>query len=223
MRHRILTVAFLVAATAGVAHAKRVPLPPAPSPVQVTSASPLLGDYITARGAGLTACAGRATAPISARVAISWNRAGRTQSVVVRGGSARFRRCATTMLRGVFPQVSARGRAQAMIVVTTADATSSTPSASALDTCVADADCTIYFRTSGCVPADPLPVATTSLAAAKVRFPLRMLACGMGGPQYDKLRSANEHRYSTRCVQRTCTLIDHGVQDTDPLDGLRVK
>ena len=40
----------------------------------------------------------------------------------------------------------------------------------ALDTCKVDSDCTVYFRTSACIPGDPMAVATAKLALARKTF-----------------------------------------------------
>ena len=80
--------------------------------------------------------------------------------------------------------------------------------------CRVDADCTVYFRTQACFPADPIGVATAQLAAARRLMPQRHEACGMGGPDYERRRMANEGRYVARCEQQRCAVTDRGPQRT---------
>ena len=76
--------------------------------------------------------------------------------------------------------------------------------------CQVDADCTVYFRTHGCFPGDPIGVATAKLDVARRLLPERFEACGMGGSDYERRRLANEGRYVARCDQARCAVIDRG-------------
>jgi len=92
----------------------------------------------------------------------------------------------------------------------------------ALAACQVDTDCTIYFRTSACVPTDPIAVATAQLDRARALFPPKRIECGMGGPQYERLRRQNDGRWSTSCVAARCELREHAVDPDGPLGGQRV-
>ena len=80
--------------------------------------------------------------------------------------------------------------------------------------CRVDADCTVYFRTQACFPADPIGVATAKLDVARRLLPVRHEACGMGGPDYERRRMENEGRYAARCDQQRCAVTDRGPQRT---------
>lgn len=80
--------------------------------------------------------------------------------------------------------------------------------------CRVDADCTVYFRTQACFPADPVAVATARLDDARRLLPVRFEACGMGGPDYERRRQANEGRYGARCEQQRCAVTDRGPRRT---------
>ena len=66
-------------------------------------------------------------------------------------------------LRGQIPGVSGRASARAKLVIDRkrlGAAPRSDDGPAALAACQVDTDCTIYFRTSACVPTDPIAVAT---------------------------------------------------------------
>ena len=217
MRHIALASVFLVGLTA-TASAKRVYVPPAPSVTLVRSTSVALVEHIERNDAALVACAANERrAALSVRVSARWDNAGRTRSVSVQGGSARFNRCASTALRGML-SVRARGTGNALIKVPRptklVPAPAPAPKPVAIDSCQADSDCTLYFRTQSCIPGDPMAVNTNQLAAARTKFPMKHDACGMGGPSYDRLRESFEGRYHAQCVRQTCVVHDAGPQQT---------
>ena len=80
--------------------------------------------------------------------------------------------------------------------------------------CRVDADCTVYFRHEGCFFGDPVGVAVARLADARRLLPVRRDACGMGGPDYERRRLANEGRYSARCERQRCAVVDRGPRPT---------
>lgn len=88
----------------------------------------------------------------------------------------------------------------------------------ALDTCTVAADCTIYFRSQGCFPGDPLAINTRSAARARTMFPPKREECAMGGPQWEKQMRMNERRWSTTCEAHRCVVHDAGLHD--PLEEL---
>lgn len=92
--------------------------------------------------------------------------------------------------------------------------TTTTASATDFTSCRADDDCTLYFRLLACTPGDPLAVNKRGLDAARAAYPVKNLACGMGGPQYEQLRASNEGRYSATCVKNRCELRDSGPKPT---------
>lgn len=227
MPRTLALAAVALAALTSTAAAKRMPPPPKPGPVTITSSSRPLTDYLAAHEAALIACAKRERgATIKATVLARWDDDGALGVVRVGGGTARFGRCATAALRGQLPGITTRASARAKLVIDR-KRLGATPrpddGLAALATCQVDSDCTIYFRTAGCVPSDPIAVATAQLDAARAKFPLKLLACGMGGPQYDRLRRQNEGRWSTSCVAARCELREHPIapgDPRDPLDGL---
>ena len=222
MPRTLALAAVALAALTATAAAKRMP-PPPPGPVTITSSSRPLADYLAAHEAALIACAKRERgAVLKVTVLVRWADDGTTGAVRVGGSTARFGRCATAALRGQVPGASSRTTARAKLVIDRkrlGAAPRPDDGLAALATCQVDSDCTIYFRTSACVPSDPIAVATTQLDAARAKFPLKLLACGMGGPQYDRLRRQNEGRWSTSCVAARCGLIEHAITPGDPLTG----
>ena len=88
------------------------------------------------------------------------------------------------------------------------------PASVDLYACQVDADCTVYFRHDGCFPGDPVGVAVARLADARRLIPVRRDACGMGGPDYERRRLANEGRYSARCERQRCAVVDRGPRRT---------
>lgn len=211
-------------APTSVAHAEPAPL----APIAVTSASAPLTHHIERRAYDMRACAqGERRAVITVKVTARWDRDGKTRAIVVRGGSARFNRCVTSLLGGWVADVAGRGSASARLEVhrlapppptvvppPTPDPHDplgrwTTPMPPGLDACATTADCTIYFRTLACVPSDPIAVAAGQLDLARATYPHRIEACGMGGPQYEALRRSNATRYSTTCEARRCVLHDH--------------
>lgn len=219
MRHIALASVVLVGLTA-TASAKRVYVPPAPTVTLVRSTSPALVEHLERNDAALVACAANERrAALSVRVSARWDATGRMRSVAVQGGSARFNRCASTALRGPIA-VTRRGNGNALIKVprpgkgTPAIPPTPTPAPKpvAMDSCQADTDCTLYFRTQSCIPGDPIAVNTSQLAAARTKYPMKHDPCGMGGPQYDDLRFSFEGRYHASCVQQTCVVHDAGPQ-----------
>ena len=220
---------------------KRLP----PSSLAVTSKSGPLARHIQRRAASLEACLASERRPtVKVVVRARWNRDGATLAVTATGGSARFNRCAAGMLRGWIADVAGRGSALARFTLTrpapvpppiiapgdplapTPDPVpiekpTPSPSTGALDACTTSDDCTIYFRTASCVASDPVAVNRGKLDLARKTYPLRHDPCGMGGPQYERLRRMNENRWSTTCEARRCVLHDAGLRDPmDPLDPL---
>ncbi|MBP8807713.1 MAG: hypothetical protein KBG48_30710 [Kofleriaceae bacterium] len=88
------------------------------------------------------------------------------------------------------------------------------PASVDLYACQVDAECTVYFRHDGCFPGDPVGVAVARLADARRLIPVRRDACGMGGPDYERRRLANEGRYSARCERQRCAVVDRGPRRT---------
>lgn len=224
MPRTLALAALALAALTSTAAAKRMPLPPA-SPVTITSTSRPLTDHLAAHEAALIACAKRERgATIKATVLARWADDGTLGVVRVGGGTARFGRCATAALRGQLAGVTGAASARAKLVIDRkrlGPAPRPDDGLAALATCQVDSDCTIYFRTSACVPADPIAVATAQLDAARAKFPVKREACGMGGPQYERLRRANDGRWTTSCVASRCGLIEHATTPGDPLSGQR--
>jgi len=226
MSRSLLLAALALAALTSTAAAKRMPPPPPqPSPVTITSTSRPLTDHLAAHEAALIACAKRERgATIKATVLVRWDDDGALGVVRVGGSTARFGRCAAAALRGQLPGVSARASARAKLVIDRkrlGPAPRPDDGSAALATCQADSDCTIYFRTSACVPSDPIAVATAQLDRARALFPVKREACGMGGPQYERLRRANDGRWTTSCVASRCELREHAVDPDGPLSGQR--
>ncbi len=224
MPRTLALAALALAALTSTAAAKRMPPPPA-SPVTITSTSRPLTDHLAAHEAALIACAKRERgATIKATVLARWADDGTLGVVRVGGGTARFGRCATAALRGQLAGVTGAASARAKLVIDRkrlGPAPRPDDGLAALATCQVDSDCTIYFRTSACVPADPIAVATAQLDAARAKFPVKREACGMGGPQYERLRRANDGRWTTSCVASRCGLIEHATTPGDPLSGQR--
>ncbi len=76
-------------------------------PVEVLRGNSVVSAHVVRRGEALQAClasAGRAL-QVEVHARIRWDRRGRARSIVLRGGSAEFRRCATDALRGRLPIV----------------------------------------------------------------------------------------------------------------------
>lgn len=225
MPRPLALAAVALAALTSTAAAKRMPPPPQPGPVTITSTSRPLTDHLAAHEAALIACAKRERgATIKATVLVRWDDDGALGVVRVGGSTARFGRCATAALRGQLAGVTARASARAKLVIDRkrlGAAAGPDDGVAALATCQVDSDCTIYFRTSACVPSDPIAVATAQLDAARAKFPVKREACGMGGPQYERLRRANDGRWTTSCVAARCGLIEHATTSGDPLSGQR--
>ncbi len=169
MRHIALASVVLVGLTA-TASAKRVYVPPAPTVTLVRSTSPALVEHLERNDAALVACAANERrAALSVRVSARWDATGRMRSVAVQGGSARFNRCASTALRGPIA-VTRRGNGNALIKVprpgkgTPAMPLTPTPAPKpvAMDSCQADTDCTLYFRTQRMLPPDTLSLISMS-------------------------------------------------------------
>ncbi|MBL8624354.1 MAG: hypothetical protein JNK64_23810 [Myxococcales bacterium] len=225
MPRTLALAAVALAALTTTAAAKRMPPPPPrPGPVTITSSSRPLTDYLTAHQAALIACAKRERgAVLKVTVLVRWDADGTTGAVRVGGATARFGRCATAALRGQIPGVSGRASARAKLAIDRkrlGPAPRLDDGPAALAACQVDSDCTIYFRTSACVPTDPIAVATSQLDAARAMFPLKRVDCGMGGPQYERLRQENAGRWSTSCVAARCELREHAVVPRDPRDPL---
>ncbi|MBK7075476.1 MAG: hypothetical protein IPH44_24615 [Myxococcales bacterium] len=223
MPRTLALAAVALAALTSTAAAKRMP-PPPPGPVTITSTSRPLTDHLAAHEAALIACAKRERgAVLKATVLVRWDADGTTGALRVGGSTARFGRCATAALRGQIPGVSGRASARAKLVIDRkrlGGAPRPDDGTAALAGCQVDSDCTIYFRTSACVPTDPIAVATSQLDRARALFPPKHIECAMGGPQYERLRRQNEGRWTASCVAARCELREHAIDPRDPLDGL---
>lgn len=214
---RVATLALAVTASLVTSAAARPRLQP-PQPLTVAGDNGILNHHLADHTDALIRCATAAGQPVvAAAVAVRWDRRARVKTASVRGGGRRFDRCAERALGGRIAGPTAAGSATATITVRTggldADA-GRTPAPSGLDACNLDSDCTVYFRRSACFPADPMAVAVGALAEARRSFPLKVEACAMGGPQYERRRLESEGRYRATCVDHRCTLHDDGPQTT---------
>jgi hypothetical protein len=209
LRLILLSAAFLVVAPrAASALVLREPT------VEVTKGNPVVTSHVVRNGDELVACAakGRAGA-VKARVAIRWDRRGKARSIVVKGGTMAFRRCAKEALAGTLPITKRRaGSGSASFVVRKPAAAPAKPAAPDLQACQVDSDCTIHYQLHACVVGDPIAVNKTDSAAVYKTYPVRRLDCGMGGPQYDELRRSVENRWSARCEASRCVVHDAGSQ-----------
>ena len=91
-----------------------------------------------------------------------------------------------------------------------------TPAAPRMDpmfACQGDGDCTLIWLGRGCVRSDPKAVAKARQGEAQQKFSRGpRLACGIGGPDYEKQVRAVERRYGVTCKAGQCTLVDRGEQ-----------
>ncbi len=221
MPRTLILAAVALAAMSTTAAAKR--MPPPPGPVTRTPSSRPLADHLTASEAAVVVCARRERgAVLQATVMVRWNADGTTGPLRVASANARFGRCLTTALRGQIPGGSGRASARARVVVDRKRLGGATGGgAAALTACKVDSDCMVWFRTSACVPTDPIAVASAQLAAVRVTYPVKRIECGMGGPQYDELLEANRGRWTTTCVAARCALHEHQTTTGGPLGGMR--
>jgi hypothetical protein len=91
------------------------------------------------------------------------------------------------------------------------------PAADAMFACAGDGDCTLVFLGRGCLPSDPVAVAKGHESQARQKLAKGPpLACGIGGPQYERDRRAIQARYGSACRARKCTLVDHGPRPSQP-------
>lgn len=228
---RLLPIACLTVLAASPAAAKPVRpidglLAPAPPALQVQQGPLIARVHVTGHADEIVACTrhSRATV-IRARVALRWDGQARIQRATVLGGNPLFNRCASRALRGTINGVDHRGAALVRFLVRKPDNKAPdtfavpppdpAPATAGLQTCQADTDCTLHFRSHGCVSGDPVAVNTSADRKAVLdAFPVRHDACAMGGPQYEQLRMSNEGRYSAACEQSRCVARDHGPQKT---------
>ena len=212
--------------------------PPPPPPVEITGGHPVVSAHVARNAAALSACAVHSRTPlVKARVRVTWDAKGRAKTVFVGGSTAAFGRCARTALLGAVPAVSRHsGSGVATIVVRRpppapvliakpepppppvvkpeppkpAPPKPPVVKAGDIHSCRADSDCTLHFRLHACVPSDPVAVNQRDPEKVRATYPVRHLACGMGGPQYDQLRFESENRWSARCEQSRCVVHDNG-------------
>ncbi|HUQ04334.1 MAG TPA: hypothetical protein VM261_17665 [Kofleriaceae bacterium] len=218
MRLRLLAILCLLGTAA---------FAPSPRPVEVVSGDATVAAQLEARAAQLAECKPRTRATfIRTRIKLRWNARGEVRSVSVGGpGGAAFARCVSKALRGSLVEPPARaGSGSAVVILRRAvvrkpDAlTLPATRTPALQRCTVDADCVIHFQSSACIAGDPVAVNGTDMAAVRAAYPVRRLDCGMGGPQYDRLRMQNEGRYSAACEARQCVVRDAGPRPAGPVD-----
>jgi hypothetical protein len=220
MRLRLLAILCLLTSAA---------FAPTPRPVEVVSGDATVAAQVEAHAAQLAECKPRTRATfIRTRIKLRWNARGEVRAVSVGGpGGAAFARCVQRALRGALVEPPARaGSGSAVVilrraVVRTPATTTTTPvitAAPALQRCTVDADCVIHFQSSACIPGDPVAVNGKDMAAVRKAYPVRHLACGMGGPQYDRMRMQNEGRYSAACEAKQCVVRDAGPRPAFPGD-----
>lgn len=218
---------LLVATTAGAQpDARALPAPPARASVEIVRAAPGLAAAIEARAGAIAACVPTNRTQVKTRVYLRWSDRGTVVASVVTGGTAAYNACVRRAVRGAL-DVTRRGSGVVQLIARApAKPTPKPPTITTahpeLVACKVDSDCTLHFQLSACVPSDPIAVNTSNPTAVRTAFPVRRLECAMGGPQYERLRMSSENRYSTRCVQKQCALIDAG-PSTDPFgkdDGL---
>lgn len=194
----------------------------APPPISIVGRGSRIDGHVLARGDELLRCSrGSRATFLRARVSLRWNADGAITRASVTGGSAAFNRCAGRALLGQLdgfdPLTGRKGAARTSFAIRKpaqiVDRTPAPPPADTLQFCQADDDCTVYFRTSSCVPSDPVAVNGHDLKAVVAKYGHKNDPCGMGGPQYEKLRWQNEGRWTASCVQQTCTLQEHVKND----------
>lgn len=185
---------------------------PAPPSVEVVSGDPTVAEHVMARADVIARCmnGSRATfARVRIKLAYGVNR--KVRSVAVSGGGATFARCVGRALRGWMPGEVVRGGSGRVVIAVRKGGGGPTPvPAGDIHTCRVDDDCTIHFRQHACIPGDPVAVNRLDPARVRTTYPVEHIACGMGGPQYDRLRDANENRYSAACEARRCVVRDAG-------------
>lgn len=182
--------------------------------------------HVQANADAIVACSrrGRATF-LRVRVTMRWDARSRVQRVNVYGGSAAFNRCTRQVLGRTIAATNRRGSGQATIIVRRPDVVATPtprPAATDLQSCTRNDDCTIHFQLHACISGDPVAVNQLDPAAVKLEFPVRRLACGMGGPQYQELVMRNANRWSATCEQARCTVHDAGLRPT-PFETVKVR
>jgi hypothetical protein len=235
MRAKLPVLAVFLASIPFAA-ADRKPVRPAPPPVNLTVApgsDARLGQVVRTHAGDLIACASRSLIKVKLRA--SFDHGGRARQIIVRSDGGRaFERCVAKALRG---ERSARrgvsGPRDVAFVIDAAPgmpapkpvpvpapkpvpAPAPPPKPGKLDVqaCKVDSDCTVHFRVHACFPGNPIGVNKLDPAAVRAAFPVERHACGMGGPQYDRQRMANEGRYTAACQASRCAVVDHGLRPT---------
>ncbi len=223
MRLALLTLLVLTG-TAAAKPAGGRPFPAPPS-VEVVSGDPTVAQHVMSRSAVIARCMNGSRATfVRARITLSYGANRKVRSVGIRGGGATFARCVGRALRGLLSEQPVRGGRGRVVIAVRKGAggpvpvpvpaptptPTPTPTTGDIHTCRVDDDCTIHFRLYACIPGNP--VAVNKLDPAKVRatYPIEHDPCGMGGPQYDRLRESNEGRYSAACEARRCVVRDAG-------------
>lgn len=178
--------------------------------VQIVRGTPAVTAHVEGHAAALQSCAAKGTADqVRTRVWMRWDRRGRIRSIRVKGGTAAYRRCVQKALAGTLPLARRRGGSgSAMFVVPRPSSPDPLAMTAPVDlhACQVDADCTLHFRQHACVPGDPVAVNKLDPAAVLAAYPVTHQACGMGGPQYDKLRAETENRWTAACEASRCVV-----------------
>ncbi|MEZ4399206.1 MAG: hypothetical protein R3B06_04260 [Kofleriaceae bacterium] len=196
-----------LAVPAADARAKPVAPPPVDAgTVDVVRGSEPIVSLVRGRRAQLAACA-PAGRVVRTTLSLRWARTGALTSIVVSGGTRAYRRCVQAALAGSVA-AQTRGRGKLALIARGVGAPPPPVAHAALRTCQVDSDCTLHFQLSACIAQDPVAVNKSMLPAVRAAFPVRRIACGMGGPDFDRLQEDNANRYRTRCVARRCELID---------------
>jgi len=203
---------------------------PAPPALEIVDGDATVIALVQSRSDGLLACARQRATFVRARVRVAWTRKGKVRSATVSGGSAAFNRCATRLLRtGLAESIIRAGSGRASLIIRPGSYVPPTPKPPTppvtgkvdIQACTVDSDCVVHFRSSGCFPGDPVGVNQLDPAQVQLTFPVKRMACGMGGPQYEQRRMADEGRYSAACEKKRCVVHDAGPRPT-PLDGMKL-
>lgn len=213
MRAKLPVFAVLLLSVPLAAADGRPVRPPAPNLSVTTTSDPRLAHLVSANVTELLACA--KTSPITVKLRASFDRGGRARTVIARSKAGRaFERCVERAIRG--DQSARKGASGPRAATFTIDAGPGLPTpdprpVSALQACKVDSDCKVYFRAYGCFPGDPIGVNAAAAPAALLKaFPVKRDACGMGGPQYEQQRMANEGRWTAACQVDRCIVNDRG-------------